>query len=80
MCNSNGTLSLRERDILRLVYRGQKSIRIGEELGIARGTVDVHIHNILHKLGVASRKQAAKIFAECPICQSTHDVGEAKHG
>jgi len=78
MCNEHGVLTFRERDILRLVYRGHTSIMIAAQLGISRGTVDVHISNSLRKLNVASRARAAVIFAECPVCQSTHSL--LKHG
>ena len=77
MCNEHGTLSLREREILRLVYRGYTSVRIAEELFISKGTVDVHINKVLRKLNVASRVQAAMVFAKCPVCQSTHSIKES---
>lgn len=77
MCNEYGKLTFRERDILRLVYRGLTSIMIAEQLGITKGTVDVHINQILRKLNVASRVQAAMIFAQCPICQFTHSIKES---
>jgi two-component system nitrate/nitrite response regulator NarL len=77
MCNKYGKLTLRERDILRLVYRGQTSVIIAEQLGITKGTVDVHVNQILRKLNVASRIQAAVVFAECPVCQSTHSIKES---
>jgi DNA-binding CsgD family transcriptional regulator len=78
MCNAHATLSPRERDVLLWVYRGHTSIKIAEQLGIARGTVDIHINKILRKLGVASRVQAAEIFSRCPACQSTHSIHEGK--
>lgn len=74
MCNEHGILSLRERDVLLLVYRGNTSIKIAEQLGIAKGTVDIHINKLMRKLQVASRIQAVKIFVECPVCQSTHSI------
>lgn len=78
MCNQYGKLTLRERDVLRLVHSGCTSIKIAEQLGIAKGTVDVHINKILRRLGVASRIQAVEIFAKCPVCQSTHGVTKEK--
>lgn len=77
MCNEYATLTLRQREILLCVHRGDRSIKIAEALGISRGTVDVHIQNILHKLHVSSRQKAAKIFAECPVCQSTHPIDKS---
>lgn len=65
---------MRQRDVLRLVYEGYTSLKIAERLGIAKGTVDLHISKVLRLLGVSSRFEAALIFAECPVCQSTHPI------
>ena len=80
MCNKNGKLTPRQRDILLRVYQGYTSIKIAEQLGIAKGTVDVHINTVLRKLKVESRIQAAVIFAECPVCQSTHRIKTKRNG
>ncbi len=52
-------LSSREKDILSLVVHGDSNKVIGRKLLIAEGTVKVHIKNILKKLGVNSRVEAA---------------------
>jgi DNA-binding NarL/FixJ family response regulator len=39
--------------------RGLTNPQIGEELGISRGTAKVHVQNIIAKLGVSDRTQAA---------------------
>lgn len=52
------SLSKRERDVLRLLVRGQNNAEIAAELGIATRTVECHITHILQKLGVTSRQQA----------------------
>jgi predicted ATPase/DNA-binding CsgD family transcriptional regulator len=54
-------LTPRELDVLRLVADGHGNRRIGKELFIAEGTVAVHIHRILAKLGVASRAEAISL-------------------
>jgi DNA-binding NarL/FixJ family response regulator len=52
-------LSSREMDVLKLIVRGKSNKEIGSDLGVAEGTVKIHINNILSKLGVSDRTQAA---------------------
>lgn len=52
-------LTARERDILRLMVEGMSNREIADELVITEGTVKNHVTNILSKLGVQSRTQAA---------------------
>jgi two-component system, NarL family, nitrate/nitrite response regulator NarL len=51
-------LTARERQILDLIAQGLTNKRIAHELQIEQATVKNHVHNILHKLGVASRAAA----------------------
>jgi two-component system, NarL family, response regulator LiaR len=53
------TLSAREREVLRLVAEGKDNATIAQELFISPYTVKNHISNILLKLHVANRIQAA---------------------
>ena len=52
-------LTEREREILDLLARGASNREISETLYIAGGTVKNHLSNILGKLGVRDRTQAA---------------------
>lgn len=52
-------LSDREVEVLRLVARGSSNREIAASLFIAEGTVQNHVTNILGKLGVTDRTQAA---------------------
>lgn len=52
-------LSERELAVLRLLAAGQSNKEIGSELGITEGTVKNHMTNVLGKLGVLDRTQAA---------------------
>ena len=55
-------LTRRELDILRLIAANLRNKEIGAALSITEGTVKIHVHNILSKLGVNSRAQA---IAKC---------------
>jgi len=57
--DSPETLTQREIDVLRLLARGLANKEIARELGIGEKTVKTHVSNILSKLGVLSRTQAA---------------------
>jgi two-component system, NarL family, nitrate/nitrite response regulator NarL len=52
-------LSPRERQVLALLSRGWDNGRIGRDLFISRHTVRTHIQNILKKLGMHSKLEAA---------------------
>ncbi|MFB9839836.1 response regulator transcription factor, partial [Actinoallomurus acaciae] len=52
-------LTPREQEVLRLVAEGRSNRDIAEELFISAKTASVHVSNILGKLGVASRGEAA---------------------
>jgi DNA-binding CsgD family transcriptional regulator len=54
-------LTRREREILGLIARGWTNRRIAEALFISESTASVHVSNIIGKLGVTNRVQAAAI-------------------
>jgi DNA-binding CsgD family transcriptional regulator/tetratricopeptide (TPR) repeat protein len=54
-------LTARELDVLRLVAAGRSNGEIGKELFISTKTASVHVSNILAKLGVARRTEAAAV-------------------
>ncbi|GET35921.1 two component LuxR family transcriptional regulator [Microseira wollei NIES-4236] len=54
-------LTRREQEILALIAAGKTNQEIANLLYIAPGTVRVHVHTILHKLGVNDRTRAAVI-------------------
>jgi NarL family two-component system response regulator LiaR len=53
------SLTEREVEVLRLVAQGQSNREIAQELTIKEATVRTHVSNILSKLHLASRTQAA---------------------
>ena len=54
-------LTPREAEVLALVAAGQTNRQIGETLYVSEKTASVHVSNILRKLGVTSRVDAAAI-------------------
>ncbi|MEV6393196.1 AAA family ATPase [Streptomyces sp. NPDC051907] len=54
-------LTRREQDVLRLVAAGRSNRQIAEELYISPKTASVHVSNILSKLSVATRGEAAAL-------------------
>ncbi|MFI8960673.1 BREX system ATP-binding domain-containing protein [Streptomyces sp. NPDC053493] len=54
-------LTPREQDVLRLVADGRTNRQIAEELFISPKTASVHVSNILAKLGVSGRGEAAAL-------------------
>lgn len=53
------SLSGREREILRFLAQGESNKAIARRLDIAEATVKVHVQNLLRKLQLTSRVQAA---------------------
>ena len=52
-------LTSREEEVLELLGRGRTNAEIADELFIAEVTAKVHVRNIIRKLGVRSRTEAA---------------------
>lgn len=52
-------LTARELEVLELIVKGQSNKEIGVSLQISEATVKSHVNNLLSKLGVTDRTQAA---------------------
>ncbi len=56
---ASSELTAREMEVLELIVKGQSNKEIGATLKISEATVKSHVNNILSKLGVTDRTQAA---------------------
>ncbi|MFL5777594.1 MAG: AAA family ATPase [Chloroflexota bacterium] len=64
-------LTAREREVLRLVAEGYTNRRIAQSLFISESTAGVHVSNILGKLGVGTRTEAAAVAVRVGLDGST---------
>ena len=65
------TLTARETEVLRLIAQGLANKEIARALNIGEKTVKTHVSNILAKLGVPSRTQAALYAARIGLVSLT---------
>jgi DNA-binding CsgD family transcriptional regulator/tetratricopeptide (TPR) repeat protein len=63
-------LSPREREVLGLLAEGRTNREIGDRLFISQKTVGVHVGNILTKLGVSGRVEAATVAIRLGLTRS----------
>jgi two-component system nitrate/nitrite response regulator NarL len=54
-------LTPREKEVLASMVAGHSTARIAQTMGVATGTVRIYVGNVLAKLGVHSRLQAAAL-------------------
>jgi len=55
--STTDTLTMREREIVKLVAEGLRNLEIAQRCKLTEGTVKTHLHNIFTKMGVKSRTQ-----------------------
>ena len=61
---SNVLLTIKEREVLKLIYEGKINKEIASELSIEINTVKSHITNLYKKLNIRNRAQAADYYKE----------------
>ena len=69
--NRAGGLSDRERTVALMVSSGKTNAEIASALTISKRTVDQHVDNIRHKLGVRSRVEIAMLVANGAVFEAT---------
>lgn len=69
-------LTMREREVLRLVSIHMSSKEIARRLDISPGTVDRHLANVMQKLGVSSRLAAVRLLVEDAVPGAPEDPAE----
>ena len=62
-------LTARELEVLRLIAAGRSNKEIARDLSVAEKTVKTHVSNVLSKLGVADRTQAAVYAVQNGLAQ-----------
>ena len=60
-------LTPREAEVLRLLQDGHTNSQIAEDLSIGIETVRTHARNIYRKLGIASRRELARLARQDPV-------------
>ena len=66
-CELEGLLSDRERQVLALIAEGLTNQEIAERLIVSPTTIKTHVQNILQKLDVSDRTQAAVYAVRCGL-------------
>jgi DNA-binding CsgD family transcriptional regulator len=67
-------LTPRERDVLAMVAAGMTNREIGEALFISESTAGVHVSNLMAKLGVSSRTEAASLAYRAGMVESAAGI------
>jgi two-component system, NarL family, response regulator LiaR len=67
--NNLGQLSTRELEILELIVEGHSNPEIAKRLYLSISTIKTHVHNIMNKLAVSDRVQAAVVALRSGIVE-----------
>ncbi|MBN9332102.1 response regulator transcription factor [Devosia sp.] len=78
--DSAGVLSGREGEVLELMSDGLQNKIIAAKMDLSEHTVKVHVHNIIRKLKVHNRTQAAAVFRSFDRRPSYEVLGSASPG
>jgi DNA-binding NarL/FixJ family response regulator len=67
-------LTPREAEVLELLQNGATNAQIAHRLSIGVETVRTHARNIYRKLGIASRRELARLTRPDPLARSDEPV------
>ena len=70
-------LTRREREALRRIAEGQSTKEIAHQMHVAHSTARTHVQNVLTKLGVRSRLQAAALVARSGLADELNELPPA---
>ena len=73
---TSDSLTVRELEVIRLIAKGHSNREMSDRLAISEATVRTHVSNILSKLNLCSRTQAA-LYALREGLASLHEVDAA---
>jgi two-component system nitrate/nitrite response regulator NarL len=73
-------LTRREREALRRIAEGQSTKEIARHMHVAHSTARTHVQNVLTKLGVRSRLQAAALVARSGLADELNELPPAAGG
>ncbi|WP_265516078.1 helix-turn-helix transcriptional regulator [Nitratireductor luteus] len=73
-------LTMRELEVLAMVARGYQNKIIAADLNLSEHTVKIHLHNIIRKLGVHNRTEAAAMYFDYTSRRENVDDGDNGSG
>ena len=60
-------MSMREKEVLKLVVQGKSNLEIADDINISLNTAKAHLVRIFEKLNVSDRVQAAVKAVKCKL-------------
>ncbi len=67
---TDGRLTVREAEVLRLIALGHTNVEIARQLGVSARTVETHRANIHGKLGLRTRAELVRYALRCGLLES----------
>jgi two-component system, NarL family, response regulator NreC len=67
---TDGRLTMREAEVLRLIALGHTNVEIARQLGVSARTVETHRANIHAKLGMRTRAELVRYALRCGLLES----------